>query len=300
MSRRRSTPGPCLFFAWLLLGGSPLAGQLISDTLDLGHTQPEAWLMSLVGSELLMTAPIAHEVEPWSVRIGLEAGWLPSLSAQQRRVGFNGMNDENVNRSPAFGRARVSIGLPGRFSLGVGYIPPIRVGGIRPDHLSWSLGRPIASHQGWRVGGRLHGQVGDLEGDITCDRKKVAAGADSVRNPYDCEQVSHDELRLRAVGLEVGAAFPMATRFEPNIAFGWNYFGNEFQVDARYSGKRDRTLLRSSGSTFFLRGGADYRFLPRSLISVTGLYTPLYVRRGGRRIRDGLFNLRVAVFHRFR
>jgi opacity protein-like surface antigen len=277
-----------------------LAQQVIGTAENLAGDRPEAWIMKRVGSELQMNTGVPANVRPGAVELGLGTGWLPSLDTRQRRIGFNGQQEENVNRTPAFLRPRISLGLPAQLSLALGYIPPIRIGGIRPNHFSWSVGRPVASGSWWRVGARVHGQIGNLRGDITCDKETVAAGQDPVGNPFGCEAPSDDEMRIRAVGLEMGGAFRTESRFEPYVTVGWNHFHNEFQVNARYSGMLDRTLLLSSGSTVAMTGGASYRISDRIKINGAAFYTPLQVRRQGLISTDGLFNLRVSLFYTIR
>lgn len=276
------------------------AQTVIDDTEILAKDRPEAWTMKLIGSELQMTAPVPGYVKAWSIEVGAEAGWIPSLNSEQRRIGFDGTKEEDVNRTPAYFRPRLSVGLPWQVSAGLGYIPPIRIGGIRPNHLTWSVGRPIASGAGWRLGGRLHGQLGELDGDVTCDAETVTAGEDPIRNPFGCEEPSDDRIRLRSVSIEMGGAFPVSEEIEPHLAAGLNYFDNEFQVDARYSGIVDRKLLLSSGPTFSLTGGVAYQMTQRIHANFDVLYVPLTVRRQGTPVDDGLFNVRISITYLLR
>jgi hypothetical protein len=289
-----------LFLCWAFAGPPVFAQQTVGGQEILAKDRPESWEMKLVTSELEMLTGVAGDVRPWSVELGAESGWIPALNAGQRRIGFNGTKEENVNRTPAYARPRVTVGLPAQVSLDVGYIPPIRLGGIRPNHLAWSLGRPIVSRSSWRVGGRVLGQVGNLSGDITCDKNTVAAGRDPVRNPFMCEAPSNDQLRVRAVGLELGGAVKAGKRLEPYVTVGWNYFKGEFQTDARYSGLHDRTLLTTSGPMFHLSAGVGYHISERIRIEASSFYTPLQVSRQGVRVGDGLFNLRLSVRYRIR
>ncbi len=288
------------FLCWASAGPGLFAQQTFGGEEILAKDRPEAWIMKRVTSELEMHTEVARDVRPWSVELGLESGWIPSLDAGQRLIGFNGTKEENVNRTPAYLRPRVSIGLPASISLDLGYIPPVRLGGIRPNHLAWSLGRPIVSRSWWRVGGRVHGQFGNLRGDITCDKETVAAGQDPIHNRFGCEAPSNDEMRVRAVGLELGSAFAVGKRLEPYATVGWSYFKGEFQTDARYSGIHDISRLTTSGPTFPLAAGVGYRISERIRIDASASYTPLQVRRQGIRVNDGLFNLRFSVSYRIR
>jgi len=289
----------CLFWA----SGSQLvqAQSYFSNREILAKDRPEAWVMKWIGSELQMTTMgVARGIEAGNVELGLDLGWLPSLNDTQRLIGFNGIKRENVNRTPVFARPRVEIALPARLSLGLGYIPPVRIGGIRPNVLALSLSRPIVLQPRWRLAGRIHGQAGHLSGDITCDADTVSAGDDPIRNPFQCEAPSNDQMRIREIGAELSLAFKVTHRLEPYVSPGWNYFANRFQINALYSGTSDHSLLIASGPTFSLTAGVGYRLSKTMRVAVETFYTPLTVKRSGVEMGDSLFNVRGSVFYSIR
>ncbi len=268
----------------------------------LAKDRPEFWAMKLIGSELLMTPMDApHGTEPGQIEFGLEAGWLPSLSPQQRLVGFTGTKEEDLNRTPIFARPRVSLGLPHDVTFSVGYIPPARIGGIKPNVLTLAAGRPVISTHFWRLGVRAHGLIGNLRGDITCDRDTVAAGLDPARNPYLCEAPSNDTMTIRAGGLDVSNSFALSRSFQPYVTVGLNYFDTKFQTDARYAGMIGHSRLLGAGSAVSVGGGLSYRISDRLRVTGETFYTPLDVRRLLQpRITDGLFNVRAIVAYELR
>ncbi len=277
------------------------AQSLFRQNEILAKDRPEAWAMKLVGSELQMTPlGVTRTVRPWSIEVGFDAEWIPSLSTEQRFIGFNGTKEEDVNRTSALGRPRVRIGLPRSFSVEVGYIPPVTISGVKPNVFTWALDRPIASRSWWRLGGRVYGLAGHISGDITCDAATVAAGSDPVRNPYKCEAPSNDEIRIHSVGVELLNGFAVTPRLEPFVATGWNYFSNRFQVNALYSGILDESLLLTNGPTFSLTTGITYRLAERIRISGEAFYTPLDVRRQGIRTGDSLVNVRAGAYYLIR
>ena len=86
---------------------------------------------------------VAGETEPWSFALALEGGSIPSLSEEERRVGFSGTKVEDLNRAPLFGRPLVHLGLPGDFTFSAGWVPPIDFDGVTPNLLSLALARPL-------------------------------------------------------------------------------------------------------------------------------------------------------------
>ncbi len=293
--------GVCFCIVWACGTQLVRAQSYFSSREILAKDRPEAWMMKLIGSELQMTPMgIARGGEAWKVELGLDLGWLPSLDDTQRLIGFNGIKREDVNRTPVFARPRAEVALPARFSLGLGYIPPVRIGGIRPNILALSVSRPIVLHPRWRLAGRIHGQTGNLSGDITCDADTVAAGDDPIKNPFQCEAPSNDEMRVHEIGVELGAAFRVTHRLEPYVAPGWNYFADRFQINALYSGVSDHSLLIASGPTFSLIAGVGYRLSQRMRVAAETFYAPLTVKRNGVDVSDSAFNVRGSVFYAIR
>ncbi len=290
-----------LAFLMLLFPAPILFGNEHQTVEILAKDRPEAWAMKLVGSELLPTSlGIPSQSTPWSVDLGVEVGWLPSLDAEQRMIGFNGTKQENVNRTPLFARPRVQLGLPADFSLTLGLIPPVRIGGIRPTVVAVALGRPLLDRGRWRLAGRVYGQRGTLEGDITCDRDTVEAGDDPVRNPFGCQAPSEDKMTIRSAGIELGGAFRATDTLEPYAAVAWNYFDTDFEVNAVYSGFVDQSLLLASGPTVSMTTGVAYNLDRRIRLTGEVLFTPLDVQRGGIRVGDDLWTIRASLSYRLR
>jgi hypothetical protein len=291
-----------IFFIGVALTTAASAQHLVDHEDRLAKDRPEFWAMKLVGSEVMLTSMgVPGRVEPGKIDLGLELGWLPSLSREQRLIGFNGTKEEHVNRTPLVARPRVNIGLPQDLTLTLGYIPPVRLGGIQPNILAVSVGRPLVTLDKWRLGLRLLGQVGRLRGDVTCDRETVGAGLDATRNPFGCEAPSDDRLTIRSGGVELGNAFVISPRAEPYIAVSWNYFDTEFQTDARYSGVIDRSRSVGSGPSVALTTGISYRIRPQVRFGGELFYTPLDVRRFQQpRTNDGLMNVRAALWYELR
>ena len=247
---------------------------------------------------------VPEAASPGSVEIGFEAGWVPSLSAEKRTVGFAGIKTEDLNRTSVFGRPWVTVGLPAKLSLTLGVVPPIELSGLEPSFAFLALGRPLHEAERWRLGGRLFGQYGVIEGDLTCSAGDVAAGADPSRNPFLCEEPSRDEMTIRTLGGELSLAWQPAglPRIEPHVALAVSRLDMDLQVRARYSGIVDTSRLSTDGTTLALTAGATYRTGDRSRLNVDLFYSPLDVVRppSTGAVNDGLFNIRVSFGFRLR
>ena len=275
MQRSRTTPWILASLLCLTAGGA--SGQTVIDIVeDLDNKRPEAWSMRYFTSISLLSGLGSPEaMEPGSWEIGFEGGWVPSLSEDERRVGFNGSKVEDLNKTSVFGRPRVTIGLPKKLSLTLAWAPPVEVQGVEPNMFSAALGRPFWTGDDWRFGWRLFAQTGTLKGDLTCDEDTVAAGDDPVRNPFRCEAVSNDEVTLDYVGFEVSTARRGDSPFEPHFAVAVNYLDTEFQVNSRYFGVIDQSLLRADDTTVSLTAGLSYHAADKWRLSGELFYTPL-------------------------
>lgn len=285
-----------------LLAVPPVAAQAVIDVTDELHfDEPEAWAMAWFGSVTMLTGfGVPERLDPGAVVLGFEGGWVPSLSEEERRVGFGGTKVEDLNRTSVIGRPRLTVGLPGGFSLTGAWLPPVEIDDVEPNIVSLALGRELAARERWRAGFRLYGQAGTVEGAITCTPEDAAGGDDLLLNPFGCEGPSNDEMTIRYYGLELSAAYRTAGGTEPYLAAAVNRFDNEFQVRATTFGLLDRTLLLSEGSTWSLAAGAVRPVGRAGRVAGELFYTPLDVRRLtgtgfelGPAENDALFNARV-------
>src|SRR5262245_65887317 len=86
-------------FVLLLLYGEALAQTVVKTTEDLDSDRPEAWALNYFTSVTLMAGfGTPHTRDPGSVEGGIEVDWIPQVSKSQRRVGFNGLKEEDLNQ----------------------------------------------------------------------------------------------------------------------------------------------------------------------------------------------------------
>jgi hypothetical protein len=294
------------FVASSLVGlAAPSGAQtfVVTDHEDLDFDRPEAWAMAWFAAVAFPTALGTETLPPGAVELSLEGGWVPSLSEEQRTVGFLGEKPEDLNRASIFGRPRVAVGLPGRLTATLSWAPPADVDGVEPDVLSLSLARPLWEGERGRVAARVFGQRGELRGDLTCPRD-ISGIADCRVNPYGCEQPSRDEMSLRVVGaeLQAGTTLASAPAVSPYVAIAMSRLDAEFQVDARRNGFLDRTLLETDGTFWSGTLGVSVDAGRRARLSGELFYTPLDVvgRAGKGKETDGLLNGRVLLGYRVR
>ena len=298
----------------LLLGALPeaLAQPVLDGTEEIDFDRPEAWAMKRSASLTLLTAlgpPRSREAG--SVELSLELGWNPDLSEEERRVGFNGTKVEDLNRLTVVPRPRITVGLGRQWSLDAAYIPPIEVEGITPNIVSLGIERPVWRLDGWMVGVRGYGQIGTVEGDITCTDEEAALPPGGPGNQFGCERPSEDEVTLNYAGLGLTGGYQIPGTRDSALHFGVfaNYMDLEFQVDALTFGVIDRTTLVTDGWTYSLTAGFSWALGRSTRLAVEAFYSPLDVDRpvfdedsGDPSVEsrnDALFNLRAMFSYVF-
>jgi hypothetical protein len=238
--------------------------------------------MQYFGSVSMLTplgAPVVRE--PGSVDLALEVTQVPHLSADERRVGFDGAKEEDLNRLPVLVRPRIAVGLPHRFAIELGYVPPIEVDGIEPNFFSLAFDHVFYVGPHWSFGGRLHGQLGEVKGDLTCSEEDASFPIGSPDNLYGCRAPSNDEATLDHVGLRLGWGYQVRDSRGPTFTFGAGglYHDLEFQVDAFTYSVHDRSLLLADGYTYALDVGMAIPLAERANFAFEVLWSPLDVVR---------------------
>jgi hypothetical protein len=104
--------------------------------------------------------------------LGAEAGNIPTPDPALQRPEFcYQSHEENTRLTPAFGRPRITIGLPAGFTLEGSYLPPVTVGGATAELKSAALTHTTALSVRGRAAAvalRAHGTFGRVRGAITC------------------------------------------------------------------------------------------------------------------------------------
>ena len=290
--------------------GSMTAGMLaypLNQNYHIGFDRPEAWALKYFASTSLLSGlPVPEPVEgfrPWSVTVGFEVGWLPTLDAGQMRVGFNGRAPEDLNQAPIFARPVVRVTLPKKFTAIVAVPPPWESFGLTPHLVAFGLERPIWAGDRWVLIWRGYGQLGSVKGAFTCPKSVLGFAPGSANNPTACVGESADVAKLRYAGTEFQVAYriPRMPKIVPHASVGGNLIAGEFDVHAPVSGGLDQTQLWTRGGTFSTTGGVSFLITRRAVFTVDAFYSPLWVQRspGAPTTNDGLFNVRALLSYTF-
>jgi hypothetical protein len=188
-----------------------------SSTEQLAFDRPEAWAMKYFTSATSLSGlSTPDSSSAGSLAVQFEVGRLPTLSAAQERVGFDGTTPEDLNKAPVFLRPRVTIGLPRRLSLIIAVDPPIRAFGVTPRLLALGIDGALHDSGTWRFGWRAHGQIGTVTAAFTCPANVAPFAPGSMNNPAGCTAESSDVTTLRYAGVELQAARRIWTPIRSN------------------------------------------------------------------------------------
>ena len=184
-------------------------GAFVATSVDAQCRPPadshEARLLAFYEAPLVFSmAGAPTRVRAGEILLGAEAGNVPSPSPMLQRPEFCYQpHSENTKLTPAFGRPRITLGLPAGFALEASYLPPVTVGGATPHLASAALARPMD----FTVGGsemtlalRAHGSLGRVRGAITCPRSALQT-TDAVAACYGT-QPSRDSFYPAMFGSE--------------------------------------------------------------------------------------------------
>jgi hypothetical protein len=289
----------------LVLAASPAYSQIVLERSErLASDRPESWAMAYMSAATLFSGfGPAQATDPWSLSIGFDLGHIPHLSDEQRRVGFNGTKLEDLNKSPVFGRARISLELPVDFTMEMSWTPPVGTSGAKPRHLfGLALERPLYQADHWRLGARAFFQHGQVRGDFSCDADTAAHAPGSPDNPFGCRAPSRDRFMLNQHGLELSIGGGHAqSSLAPFASYSFTRMKPRTQVHAEVFNVIDRASLSTRVQTHTLTVGLVYRGVEQWEVAGAMAWTPLKVRRPGdsTRSRDDLTSFRLLVLRGF-
>ena len=282
----------------LLLGSAASAQAVLESRQELAFDRPESWAMAyLSAATLFHNIGGRGELAPGAVAWGVELANIPRIDQEDTRVGFNGSKFEDLNKSPVFGRARLWLGLPARFTAELAYTPEISIDGARPDGFyAAAIGRPIYDSDRWQMSGRVFAQSGRVRGDFTCSAETAAAGDDLDRNPFGCRAPSRDEAEFDYTGFELNAGWT-AGRWRPFAGWSVTRLRPEVQVNARTFDVIDRARLTTRGTIRSGTAGVSFDGSFDLQWTLALSYTPLDVvrARGLDRESGDFWSLRVMV-----
>src|SRR5215813_1245442 len=113
----------------------------------LSFNPPEAWGLKYFASTTLLNgleAPEPPEGQRFgSITVGFETDWLPTLDAGQRRIGFNGAAQEDLNKAPVYFKGQNPVGRLANVRIEKGLAAPMEIVGYVRDAAYYAVREPM-------------------------------------------------------------------------------------------------------------------------------------------------------------
>jgi len=261
-------------------------------------TSPEGWAMAFMNA----SAQNLGQKPPRSVNIGdvsisAELSSIPHLSKEQQRIGFSGSKDEDLNKTPAFGRLRANFGLSGNINAELSWTPPLKINNSKPNDL-WgaALSKPIFNNETIGLGLRFFILRGGVIASVTCSEDVLSFAPYSPNNIVGCIGLSNDKLQMNQDGVEVSLFFNNSLTIIPWLSFASSSIDSSVEIDAPLQHTRERRTVNSSGSIQTISFGLNYELNENLDFNLSSSYTPLDVQRPvATSGNDNFWNIRLSL-----
>lgn len=254
--------------ALLLLATSPLAAQECLPSA----TSNEARLFARQAVAIAF-APSVTPVDPaGSLRLGIDLTALPPISdaLATPTTCRPGKGPENADPLPGFARVRLRWQFAGGVAAEIGWLPPVRLEGVRANLFGVALSRTMPLRPRTDLTLRVHGDVGTVTGPFTCPDAALADPAS------ECFQGTRSEDRYRPTVLGADALVSWrGDRLAPFVGAGYARLMPRFRV--AFTDRLDRvdsTRVRVDLDRLALVGGVTWHPHARWRASIAAAALP--------------------------
>lgn len=237
----------------------------------------EARTFGIVSVPLAFTGAGGPPAARDGVILGVEGAWLPRVPDRLATPTAcrPGKGPENANPLPGFLRLRAAITMAG-WQLEAGWIPPVRIEGVRANLVGLAVGREVPLAGPWVARPRLHAVLGSLRAPITCDDDALI---DPASECFEGTR-SNDRWRPGVLGVELAVA-RRAVPWMPHAGIGYTHLRPRFRVDfTNAQGSTDRRRVSVDLHRMAVFGGVSYAVA--SWLVTTEAYATLGDRITGR------------------
>lgn len=190
---------------------------------QLDPSDPQAQLLGYYAAAVSFS-PVGLPRPGFSV--GGAVGMIPSLTAEEQRVGFGGTKSEDTNRCSAYPRLVASWMSARGLGVEAGYTPGFGACGVTANIVSAAVSYRFQASPTWDAVARLALSGGTVEGDFTCSDSAVANAADLT-----CYGGTPSSDKMAPGGYALDLAFAHRGRFEPYVMAGFGRQGVDFDVN---------------------------------------------------------------------
>ena len=280
-----------LFFLSIISSQKLLAEKVAFDS-------PEGWGMSYMTAASLNLSDKFPETLPLGqFNLSAEISTIPELNEKQQKIGFGGAKSEDLNKSPVFGRGKITTGFYWNSIIELSWTPPLEIGGAKPDQM-WGLAiaKQIYTNNAFNAALRLYQFNGKATAAVTCSEEMVMQPLYSPGNISGCIGTSQDKIDMSHEGVEILLERESSNGFKPWFSVASTRLTPSVRINAPLEFIQEVAFVETSGRLTTLTFGLNYKLSDNWLLNLGTSYTPIDVQRpemtGG---NDNFWNFKMGL-----
>ena len=280
-----------LFFLSIISPQKLLAEKVAFDS-------PEGWGMSYMTAASLNLSDKFPETLPLGqFNVSAEISTIPELNEKQQKIGFGGAKSEDLNKSPVFGRGKITTGFYWNSIIELSWTPPLEISGAKPDQM-WGLAiaKQIYTNNAFNAALRLYQFNGKATAAVTCSEEMVMQPLYSPGNISGCIGTSQDKIDMSHEGVEILLERESSNGFKPWFSVASTRLTPSVRINAPLEFIQEVAFVETSGRLTTLTFGLNYKLSDNWLLNLGTSYTPIDVQRpemtGG---NDNFWNFKMGL-----
>ena len=261
-------------------------------------TSPEGWAMSyMTAASLNLSDKFPEVLTLGQFNITAAISTIPELNEEQQRIGFGGFKSEDLNKSPVFGRGKITAGFYWDSIIELSWTPPLEIDGAKPEQM-WgtAIAKQIYTNDAFNLGMRLFKFNGQATASVTCSEENVMQPLYSPGNISGCIGISKDQIDMSHDGIEILFQRESSTGFKPWFSLASTRLKPSVQINAPLELIQEEAFIETSGRLMTLNLGLNYKLSDNWLLNLGTSYTPIDVQRpemtGG---NDNFWNIKIGL-----
>ena len=261
-------------------------------------TSPEGWAMSyMTAASLNLSDKFPEVLTLGQFNITAAISTIPELNEEQQRIGFGGFKSEDLNKSPVFGRGKITSGFYWDSIIELSWTPPLEIDGAKPEQM-WGLAiaKQIYTNEVFNLGMRLYKFNGQATASVTCSEENVMQPLYSPGNISGCIGTSKDQIDMSHDGIEILFQRESSIGFKPWFSLASTRLKPSVQINAPLELIQEEAFIETSGRLMTLNLGLNYKLSDNWLLNLGTSYTPIDVQRpemtGG---NDNFWNIKIGL-----
>ena len=261
-------------------------------------TSPEGWAMSyMTAASLNLSDKFPEVLALGKFNITATISTIPELNEEQQTIGFGGFKSEDLNKSPVFGRGKITSGFYWDSIIELSWTPPLEIDGAKPEQM-WGLAiaKQIYANEVFNLGMRLYKFNGQATASVTCSEENVMQPLYSPGNISGCIGTSKDQIDMSHDGIEILFQRESSIGFKPWFSLASTRLKPSVQINAPLELIQEEAFIETSGRLTTLNLGLNYKLSENWLLNLGTSYTPIDVQRpemsGG---NDNFWNIKIGL-----